>query len=288
MIRNYTLALFFGLLILSCNKTEEKIISDNNPPADNTIPASLRINFINKIYISLIGREPETAEFNAADLTLRNSNFSSASRKTIVQEILNQDAFLDREFEIYRNDLISGVDTAEISELITTFEFLLTNSTYMQQWPLIEIEKARLISLRNVSAELKNGTISLIEMQRRCVDNYYFDQLNMGSLNFVIACFQHLLLRNPTQFEQTEGVKMVDGFNGILFLQTGESKAQFQQIFFQSDDYYAGQIKLIYLRFMLRLPTSEEEVFYSSRLKSDGNISNVLIDLLSSDEYAGI
>ena len=288
MIRNYTLALFIGLLILSCNKTEEKIIGDNNPPADNTIPASLRINFINKVYISLIGREPETAEFNAADLSLRNSNFSSASRKTIVQEILNQDAFLDREFEIYRNDLISGIDTAEISDLITTFEFLLTNSTYIQQWPLIEIEKARLISLRNVGAELKNGTISLIEMQRRCVDNYYFDQLNMGSLNFVIACFQHLLLRNPTQFEQTEGVKMVDGFNGILFLQTGESKAQFEQIFFQSDDYYAGQIKLIYLRFMLRLPTSEEEVFYSSRLKSDGNISNVLIDLLSSDEYAGI
>jgi hypothetical protein len=288
MIRNYTLALFIGLLILSCNKTEEKIIPDNNPPADNTIPASLRINFINKVYISLIGREPETAEFNAADLTLRNSNFSSASRKTIVQEILNQDAFLDREFEIYRNDLMSGVDTAEISELITTFEFLLTNSTYMQQWPLIEIEKARLISLRNVGSELKNGTISLIEMQRRCVDNFYFDQLNMGSLNFVIACFQNLLLRNPTQFEQTEGVKMLDGFNGILFLQTGESKAQFQQIFFQSDDYFAGQIKLNYLRFMLRLPSSEEEVFYSSRLKSDGNIKTILIDLLSSDEYAGI
>jgi hypothetical protein len=288
MIRNYTLALFIGLLILSCNKTEEKIIPDNNPPADNTIPASLRINFINKVYISLIGREPETAEFNAADLTLRNSNFSSASRKTIVQEILNQDAFLDREFEIYRNDLMSGVDTAEISELITTFEFLLTNSTYMQHWPLIEIEKARLISLRNVGSELKNGTISLIEMQRRCVDNFYFDQLNMGSLNFVIACFQNLLLRNPTQFEQTEGVKMLDGFNGILFLQTGESKAQFQQIFFQSDDYFAGQIKLNYLRFMLRLPSSEEEVLYSSRLKSDGNIKTILIDLLSSDEYAGI
>lgn len=288
MIRNYTLALFIGLLSLSCNKTEEKIIPDNNPPADTTIPASLRINFINKVYISLIGREPETAEFNAADLTLRNSNFSSASRKTIVQEILNQDAFLDREFEIYRNDLISGVDTAEISELIMTFEFLLTNSTYMQQWPLIEIEKARLISLRNVASELKNGTISLIEMQRRCVDNFYFDQLNMGSLNFVLACFQNLLLRNPTQFEQTEGVKMLDGFNGILFLQTGESKAQFQQIFFQSDDYFAGQIKLNFLRLMLRLPSSEEEVFYSSRLKSERNIKTILIDLLSSDEYAGI
>jgi hypothetical protein len=29
-----------------------KIIGDNNPPVDNTIPSSLRINFINKIYIS--------------------------------------------------------------------------------------------------------------------------------------------------------------------------------------------------------------------------------------------
>jgi hypothetical protein len=288
MIRNYSLALFIGLLFLSCNKTEEKIIGDNNPPADNTIPASLRINFINKIYISLLGREPETLEFNDADLSLRNSNFSIASRKTIVQEILDQDGFLDREFEIYRNDLLSGLDTAEVSELIATFEFLLTSSTYESQWPQIEIEKARLISFRNIGSELKNGTISLIEMQRRCVDNYYFDQLNMGSLNFVIACFQSLLLRNPTEFEKSEGVKMVDGFNGILFLQTGESKTQFQQIFFQSDNYYAGQIKLNFLRFMLRLPNSEEEVYFSSRLKSEGNINTVLIDLLSSDEYAGI
>jgi hypothetical protein len=288
MIRNYTLAIFIGLLFLSCNKTEEKIIGDNNPPADNTIPASLRINFINKIYISLLGREPETSEFNDADLSLRNSNFSIASRKTIVQEILDQDGFLDREFEIYRNDLLSGLDTAEVSELIATFEFLLTSSTYESQWPQIEIEKARLISFRNIGSELKNGTISLIEMQRRCIDNYYFDQLNMGSLNFVIACFQSLLLRNPTEFEKSEGVKMVDGFNGILFLQTGESKTQFQQIFFQSDNYYAGQIKLNFLRFMLRLPNSEEEVYFSSRLKSEGNINTVLIDLLSSGEYARI
>jgi hypothetical protein len=288
MIRNYSLALFIGLLFLSCNKTEEKIIGDNNPPTDNTIPASLRINFINKIYISLLGREPETIEFNDADLSLQNSNFSIASRKAIVQEILNQDAFLDREFEIYRNDLLSGLDTAEVSELISTFDFLLTSSTYESQWPFIEIEKARLISFRNIGSELKNGTISLIEMQRRCVDNYYFDQLNMGSLNFVIACFQSLLLRNPTEFEKSEGVKMVDGFNGILFLQIGESKDQFQQIFFQSDNYYAGQIKLNFLRFMLRLPNSEEEVYFSSQLKSEGNIKSVLIDLLSSDEYAGI
>ena len=177
MFRNYLLALFIGLLFLSCNKTEEKIIGDNNPPADNTIPSSLRINFINKIYISLLGREPETSEFNYADLSLRNSNFSIASRKAIVQEILNQDAFLDREFEIYRNDLLSGVDTAEVSDLIATFDFLLTSSTYESQWPLIEIEKARLISFRNVSTELKDGNITLVEMQRRCVDNYYVSKV---------------------------------------------------------------------------------------------------------------
>jgi hypothetical protein len=81
---------------------------------------------------------------------------------------------------------------------------------------------------------------------------------------------------------------MVDGFNGILFLQVGQSKRQFQDIFFASDDYYEGQVRLLYSRFLFRSPSSEEMTQFSELYKSTGNYKLVMAQILSSDEYAGL
>jgi hypothetical protein len=288
MFRKFIVPFFLGLLLFSCTKKEEKLISGNTPPPDGTIPSSLRVSFINKSYIGLLGREPDASEFSSAQLQLESNNFSKESRKALINTILTNESFYDREFELYGNDLLNSTDTIAIHDMIFTFEFLLTSPAYMEQWPLIQIELDRLIALRDVPAGLKNGTVSIIEMQRRCIDNYFFDQINMGSLNFVIACFQHLLLRNPTEFEKTEGVKIVDGFSGILFLEIAESKVQFEDIFFASDDYYEGQVKLLFFRFLFRQPNSEEAAYYSTQYKSDNNFKALIAELLSTGEYAGL
>lgn len=288
MFRKLLLASFLGLSLYSCTKNEDEIISGNTPPPDYTQPASLRVSFINKSYISLLGREPNASEYDAAKSSLDAANFSKSARKSLITGIVAQDEFYDREFELYGNDLLNSTDTSEVTEMILVYEFLLTNPTYQEYWPALEVEINRMEALLAVPEGLKNGTVSLKEMQRRCVDNYFFDQINMGSLNFVLACFQHLLLRNPTEFEKTEGVKMVDGFDAILFLTAGQSKTEFENIFFASDDYYEGQVKLAFYRFLLRLPTSEEEAYYSNMLKSSNDYKALFIELLGTDEYAGI
>lgn len=289
MIRKSIALLFSGfLLISSCTKYEVKTIEGNTPPPDNTIPSSLQVGFINKAYISILGREPDTDEYNSAKSVLDQAEFSESSRKEVVNQILTNDEFYDREFEIYRNDLLNSTDTIQITDLINTFEFLLTSPAYEAQWPLIEVELTRLQALRDVPTGLKNGTVSLKEMQRRCIDNNFFDQINMGSLNFVLAVFQHLLLRNPTEFELSEGVKIVDGFNGILFLQIAQSKIEFENIFFNSDAYYEGQVKLNFYRFLLRMPNSEETAYYTNMLKANSDYKSFLAEILSGDEYAGL
>lgn len=288
MFRKFLLASFLGLSFYSCTKHEDEIISGNTPPPDYTQPASLRVSFINKSYISLLGREPNASEYDAAKSSLDAANFSKNARKSLIEGIVAQEEFYDREFELYGNDLLNSTDTSEVTGMILTYEFLLTNTTYQEYWPAIQVEINRLEALLAVPEGLKNGTVSLKEMQRRCVDNYFFDQINMGSLNFVLACFQHLLLRNPTEFEKTEGVKMVDGFDAILFLTAGQSKTEFENIFFDSDDYYEGQVKLAFYRFLLRLPSSEEEAYYNNMLKTSIDYKALFIELLSTDEYAGI
>jgi hypothetical protein len=270
----------------SCTKREEKLVPGNIAPPDYTIPNSLKVNFINKLYIGLLGREPETNEFEAAKNLLDASNFSKASRASLVDTVLNNSIFYDREYEIMRSDLLNSTDTLEINDMIGTLQFLLSSPAYMEDWPVIQIELDKLILLKNVPDNLKNGSISIRKMQEIGCNNLFFDQINMGSTNFVIATFQHLLLRNPTAFETEEGVKLVDEFSGTLFLKTGNSKTDYFSIFFNSSDYCEGQVKLIFTRFLFRLPTTEEAVYYTNLYKSQFNYKQLIKEILTTDEYA--
>lgn len=291
-MRNFSMRflLLFSLSALflfgSCTKREEKLVPGNIAPPDYTIPNSLKVNFINKLYIGLLGREPETNEFEAAKNLLDASNFSKASRASLVDTVLNNSIFYDREYEIMRSDLLNSTDTLEINDMIGTLQFLLSSPAYMEDWPVIQIELDKLILLKNVPDNLKNGSISIRKMQEIGCNNLFFDQINMGSTNFVIATFQHLLLRNPTAFETEEGVKLVDEFSGTLFLKTGNSKTDYFSIFFNSSDYCEGQVKLIFTRFLFRLPTTEEAVYYTNLYKSQFNYKQLIKEILTTDEYA--
>lgn len=276
------------LLFGSCTKREERLIPGNIAPPDNTIPNSLKVNFINKLYIGLLGREPETAEFELAKNSLDASNFSKASRASLVNTVLGNSIFYDREYEIMRGDLLNSTDTSQINDMIETFQFLLTSPSYMEQWPLIQIELDKLIILKNAPSDLKNGIISIKKMQEIGCNNFFFDNINMGSTNFVIATFQHLLLRNPTAFETQEGVKLVDGFSGTLFLNTGNSKTNYFSIFFNSSDYCEGQVKLLFTRFLFRLPKSEEAVYFTNLYKAEFDYKQLIKEILITDEYANI
>jgi hypothetical protein len=284
--RFYIISFVTIILLGSCTKREERIIPGNIAPPDNTIPNSLKINFINKLYISLLGREPETAEYEAAKTSLDTSNFSKSSRSSLIETVLENPVFYEREYELMRSDLLNSTDTLQINDMIGAFLFLLASPAYEAQWPIIQIELDKLLLLKNVPLNLKNGNISIREMQQIGCNNFFFDNINMGSANFVIATFQHLLLRNPTAFESQEGIKLVDGFSGTLFLNTGNSKTDYFNIFFNSSDYCEGQVKLLFTRFLFRLPNSEEAVFYTNLYKQQFDYKNLVKEILSLDEYA--
>jgi hypothetical protein len=276
------------LLFGSCSKREERLIPGNIAPPDYTIPNSLKVNFINKLYIGLLGREPENAEFEVAKDMLDASNFSKASRGSLIDIVLDNSIFYDREYEIMRSDLLNSTDTLQINDMIGTFQFLLSSPAYEEQWPVIQVELDKLILLKNAPSDLKNGSISIKKMQEIGCNNFFFDNINMGSTNFVIATFQHLLLRNPTAFETEEGVKLVEGFSGTLFLNTGNSKSNYFSIFFNSSDYCEGQVKLLFTRFLFRLPKSEEAVYFTNLYKTEFDYKQLIKEILITDEYANI
>jgi hypothetical protein len=291
MGKQFILKLLFITSILgiaSCTKNEDKIIPGNTPPPDNTLPTGLKANFINKSYIGLLGREPSDLEYNEALNALNSNNFNEASRSTVISNILENDEFYTRQFEIANNEMLNGLDTFEVNDVIYTFSLLLTQPQYEPFYEQIQSELDRLILYKSIPTLLSNGQLSIQGMHRICINNYFFDQLNMGSLNFVIATYQLFLLRNPTEFEKTEGVKIIDGFTGILFLQEASSKNEYLDVFLNSNDYAEGQVKQMFNRFLFRSPNTEESVYFTQLLKQNLDFKILLVNLLKSDEYAGI
>ena len=76
--------------------------------------------------------------------------------------------------------------------------------------------------------------------------------------------------------------------SGTLFLQTGLSKNNLLDIFFASDDYYEGQVRQYYKRFLFRSPTSAEMGAATQQYKLTGDFEQMQITILATNEYIGI
>lgn len=288
IIAHLFLSVFLLLLSNSCKKTENIVVPNNVAPPDLTIPNSVKENYINKVYISVLGREPITAELDVAFSILNQNNLSTANRKQFLDTVFANNVYYDRLYQIARADLLNNLDTTEITFYMALFQSLLTNPAYQYAWPQLDFEYKRLDTTRRITTQLHSETISVVEMHRRCVNNYFYDQINMGTENFVVSMFQNFLFRYPTQAELLQGKTMVDGQNAILFYQSGKTKFDFLRIFFSSDNYFEGQVRDLYIRYLFRNPNSAETSTAMVKYKNSNNYKELQKDILATDEYVGL
>ncbi len=275
------------LVISSCTKIEDVIIGNNTLPPDYTIENTTIENYINKLYISTIGREPTETEFNNDFDLLRNTNLSQQSREIVIENILNLDEYNNNLFTLESENILNGVDTAQINESIYIIEFVLSTSTGIDSI-FIANELIRMLAFQEVLPGLNSGTISNIEMHKRMVNNNFYDDINMGTENFVVSVFQNFLGRYPSEVEVENASIIVDGGNSTLFFQAGNGKDDFIDIFFSSDEYFTGQTDILFNRYLFRNPTSEESVNYSLDYISTENYKLLQTRILSTNEFIGL
>jgi hypothetical protein len=276
------------LFLAACNKSEIDLISPNQPPPDNSIAAVSIENYITRAYILALGREPDSSEFLHANNLLSAGSMDSTSRRIFVDSIFTDHDYLPNLYNQNRINLLNNVDTADFTMWISLFQLFLSDTSYQIQWPFFQYEADRMIDLRNAYSEFVSGTIRIDELQRRMCNNYLYDQINMGSANFVISTFQNLINRNPTNSEQQSGISMVDGNNSVLFLQSGNSKDDYLDIFTHSNSYYEGQVILLYIKYLQRTATSVEMSEGTAKYAATGDYTIVQKDILTTDEFAGL
>ncbi|MEL6589400.1 MAG: hypothetical protein AAFQ68_04940 [Bacteroidota bacterium] len=276
-------------LMLSCQPEGQLVIvPDNTAPPDLSVPEVLKENYVNKLYITLLGRKPTEIEAFAAMTKLDQGEVSAEARQEVIDQIVGESEYLQRAYDIARAELLLNLDTFDITLTINAYETFLDSPAFEPFYSLIEYEIGRLRDLKEVPEALLNGSIGRIEMQRRMVNNSFYDEINMGSQNFVLSMFEHFLGRYPTDAELANSVAMVDGSTVVVFGAEGYDKEDFIDLFFDSDDFYEGQVVKIYEDFMFRAPSSQEMGQQTVAYRQDQNYENLLKRILSTDEYLGL
>jgi len=210
-----TLILFFSLIILaltSCKKDEETVFENNTIPDYNEVPTILVQNYVNRLFIDLIGREPVDEEMDSEVSYLEENDLSETARQSLVDKLMYDETFLagDSSYNfayfqrIYNAAKARMIDGAS-ENIILEAHNLAFGQAYADSvngnFTSYEINKTTYEKLQSVldsKEELRTEEITIDELFRRLIDNSIYDQINMNSFNFVNASFDDLFYRYPT------------------------------------------------------------------------------------------
>ena len=120
------LLVFLGIAILaSCKKDDFEYIEGNTAPPDNTIESVVKENYVNKLYISVLGRQASDEEYKAGLAILNAGGLNDSSREALVDVVMANEEYLHNEFETVRNDLLNSSDTSDFTFWTHPYPFVL-------------------------------------------------------------------------------------------------------------------------------------------------------------------
>ena len=290
----------FLIVVASCKK-DTLVIDDNNPPVYSAIPTVLIENYINRIYIDLIGREPLDSEMLIDVQYLRNNDVSIESRDSLIYKLqfdtlyIEGDesyklAYFHRIYDMVKVRLIEGASNGDIS-------FYMSNHYADYEVDsvagnLIEAQKHllkyyRLSAIIDSELDYYNIIIDIKEMHKRMIYNSIYDQINMNTFNFVNAAFDNLLFRYPTQNEFNNSYFMIeDNQPFTIFGYSGSNKLDFTNLICDSREFYEGIIQWTYLTMLARIPTSIERDFLMNDFYITTDFQKLQRFIMTTDEYA--
>lgn len=293
----YTLLLSF---VISCKK-EDKFVDCNEAPDYYGVETVKVKNYVNRIFIDLIGREPLDTEMDSLIAILESNRLSFTTRDAIINSLQTdtipgangesyREQYFNRMYELQKARFIEGLPDAEIQQEIN----IVTNSANtdsifgdMLNYQFKKNIAARYQKMLDANADYKNDSIDFGEVCQRMCYNGIYDNIHMNSFNFVNAVFDNLFYRFPTQVEFNSSYEMVeDSQSDILFGQSGTSKFDFLEICTKSGEFYDGTVNWVYKTYVARTATPQEEFSFSVHYASNNDLHYLIKEVLKTDEYA--
>ncbi len=297
-----TLGLFIVFTFSSCEKTEDLIIDDNESFSNTGISGIKIENYVNRLFIDLIGREPTNEEQVQEAEILNDNELSEASRLDLINRLMKDTTFRVNEGsyqEAYSLNLyllakircLEGITDQIIrSDFLSNFKGNAFRDSLNGDWEsyyknINEIRRCEY--LLRTPEQLRTGAIKYHETFAFLIDNPVYDEFNMNTFNFIRASFDQLLFRLPTEEEYSQAFNMVEGqqLNALLG-QSGNSKADYIDILIHSAAMKEGMIRWAFLTFLLREGTPSEVASLLEDYKEHNDINQIIAKIVVTDAYA--
>lgn len=297
----FIFVLFTQVMFVSCNKKEATVIPNNKPKSYQDVSTVKVENYINRIYIDLLGREPLDAE-SIRDLEiLRKGSLSIKARQDIIMRLMVDSiyvpgdssykrAYYQRIYDLTKARLLEGASDEEISQPLGNAQFALISARLLGDSIGVFSAMSTIDRCKNVLLSRRAyqyGQINIGDMYAYMLDNPIYDVINMNSLNFVNASFDDLFFRFPTRDEFDIAYEIIEnGKGGSLFGGYADNKFAYCQMLVKSREFSEGLIKWCYLTLVGREPNTQETINLIDDFHKTKNLQNVQLLIMSTDEYA--
>lgn len=291
------------VLLTSCGRTSpEVLVRDNNVLTYEGVSTLQVRNYVNRLYIDLLGREPLNDEMDRDVQLLRDAGLAITAREALVLSLQTGETgggldtagykatFFNRWYELSKARMLEGVSDEEINNQIgiirqDAIKDSLDGNLVGYQLAQAEVEKLELILEAN--EQWLVGEISISEMYGRMQNNYFYDLINMNTFNFIRASFDDLFLRLPTQAEFDAAFPVIEyNQTSIILGQSASNKNEYIDILTRSLEFHEGMIRWAYRSLLSREARSEDVFSAMEDFIVTQDFLKVQRQILTSDEYA--
>lgn len=306
-LNNRIKPMIWGIILLSflsaCTKSENIDINNNKLPKYKSI-STLRIeNYVQRMFIDLLGRESTNRERDSFTAQLKRADLHDSCRTRLVRTLLYdttyhagdssyRHAFAQRIYDISKARFLEGASDVDIN----MFKYDLDRAIYLERirdggdsvliYKWFD-QRKQYSELLNSRTEFRLNIIDYRKMVNTMIHNSIYDQINMNSFNFVNAAFDNVILRKPSVNEFNRAYDIIEkNASQSLFGRWASNKSEFCEVLTESDAFHEGQIRWFYYVIVQREPNTAEVSKLFFPFVKNHRIEEILEHIIITDEYA--
>jgi hypothetical protein len=293
--------IIFSSIIFSCTESENIDINNNKLPKYKSI-STLRIeNYVQRMFIDLLGRESTNQERDSFTAQLKRSDLHDSCRTRLVRILLYdttyhvgdssyRHAFAQRIYDISKARFLEGASDPSIAQFVGNLDFAIAVARLEGDSTRVYLYydyRKKYFDVLNSRILFRKNLIDYRQMTASMINNSIYDGINMNSFNFVNAAFDNVLSRKPTGDEFSRSFDIIEkNLSRSLFGRWATNKNEFCQVLTESDAFHEGQIRWFYYVMVQREPTTAEVSKLFFPFIKNHRIEEILETILITDEYA--
>jgi hypothetical protein len=293
--------IIFSSIIFSCTESENIDINNNKLPKYKSI-STLRIeNYVQRMFIDLLGRESTNQERDSFTAQLKRSDLHDSCKTRLVRTLLYdttyhagdssyRHAFAQRIYDISKARFLEGASDPSIAQFVGNLDFAIAVARLEGDSTRVYLYydyRKKYFDVLNSRILFRKNLIDYRQMTASMINNSIYDGINMNSFNFVNAAFDNVLSRKPTGDEFSRSFDIIEkNLSRSLFGRWATNKNEFCQVLTESDAFHEGQIRWFYYVMVQREPTTAEVSKLFFPFIKNHRIEEILETILITDEYA--